>query len=230
MMTHAPTDFAVHMLGLLKNCGTTGNSGHTPRKSFNAQENAGTGPAVGVGPIEFDRSRLSAMIGTNIIAKKQILIEPVTTVTSGTAIFKERPHQLGLDGVPTEWHAIVRKLSAVEPVEGFSFERWRELINDGETFLGKWGAAAFKIGWTARDLFGVHPKAPAARYDVMGLIPMLSRAAVMSLTDSAAIMRSQSGAVLTYRRQHQAGAVLLSQMVLWAEIGSTLDTGAAIAR
>jgi hypothetical protein len=167
-----------------------------------------------MGPFELDRSQPLSLIGTNNVTKKQVLAEPVTTGTGGTAIFKEGTHQLGSDGVPAEWHAILQELSAAEPVSGFSYGRWQELIDDGETFLGKWGTAAFKFGWTTLDLFGVHPAAPAARYDVMGLIPMLSRADVMSLTDSAAIVRRQSGAVLTYRGHYREGAVVLSQVRL----------------
>jgi hypothetical protein len=52
--------------------------------------------------------------------------------------------------------------------------------------------------------------APAARFDVMGLIPILNGAAVLALTNVTATMRRPSGAVLSYRRSEQSGAVLLS--------------------
>jgi hypothetical protein len=59
-------------------------------------------------------------------------------------------------------------------------------------------------------LFGVHPDAPAARFDVMGLIPILNGATVLTLTDSTATMRRPSNAILTYRRGGRADAALIT--------------------
>jgi hypothetical protein len=36
-------------------------------------------------------------------------------------------------------------------------ERWAQAISDAETFLAVWGAQARLLGWTARELFGLHP-------------------------------------------------------------------------
>ena len=36
-------------------------------------------------------------------------------------------------------------------------ERWLQAINDAEAFLSVWGAQAGALGWTARELFGLHP-------------------------------------------------------------------------
>src|SRR5580704_12969574 len=56
--------------------------------------------------------------------------------------------------------------------------RWQQAIQDADSFIAKWGAQAQALGWTARDLFGLHsvPTQPAptyqrlARYDSTGLI------------------------------------------------------------
>jgi hypothetical protein len=103
-------------------------------------------------------------------------------------------------------------LKAREPVEWLSTERWRFLISDTENFLQRWGSAAHSLGWTALDLFGVHPIAPAARFDVMGLLPIMNGGAVVNLTDDAATLRARTGAVLTYRRSTERGAVLISDV------------------
>jgi hypothetical protein len=93
-----------------------------------------------------------------------------------------------------------------------SAERWRFLISDAENFLQRWGSAAHSLGWTALDLFGVHPLAPAARFDVMGLLPVMNGAAILTLTDTAATLRARTGAVLTYRRSTERGAVLITEV------------------
>jgi hypothetical protein len=99
-----------------------------------------------------------------------------------------------------------------DPVEWMSAERWRFLISDAENFLPRWGSAAHSLGWTALDLFGVHPAAPAVRFDVMGLLPIMNGGAVVNLTDGAATLRARSGVTLTYRRSTERGAVLISEV------------------
>jgi hypothetical protein len=81
------------------------------------------------------------------------------------------------------------------------------VLSDAENFLSRWGAAAHALGWTALDLFGVHPTVPAARFDVMGLVLLICGGEVIALTASSATIRRRSGAVLTYRRGDQTGAV-----------------------
>ena len=85
-----------------------------------------------------------------------------------------------------EWHAISCELAeADEPLECFR-DRWKTMAQDARAFLDRWGRAAHLLGWTALDLFGVHPDAPAARFDVMGLVPMLNGRRVIAITKEAA--------------------------------------------
>jgi hypothetical protein len=86
------------------------------------------------------------------------------------------------------------------------------MLSDAESFLGRWGDTAHQLGWTALDLFGVHPIAPAARFDIMGLLPLLHGGAVIALTEDAAAIRRPSNAILTYRRGDQAGAVCITEV------------------
>jgi hypothetical protein len=73
-----------------------------------------------------------------------------------------------------------------------------------------WGAQAGTVGWTARELFGLHPvtERPAptfrrlSRYDSTGLIWLLQGRPVIGLTENEAAIQS-AGAVVTYRKQRK---------------------------
>jgi hypothetical protein len=96
-------------------------------------------------------------------------------------------------------------------------DRWRQAVEDGRQFLAAWGAKAQAFGWTARELFGLHPvpERPAPNYsrlsrlDHTGLIWLLRGRPVTMLTATEAVMRCQSGATLRYCRQkeHTAGSL-----------------------
>ena len=102
---------------------------------------------------------------------------------------------------------ILRELERRCP-DHVSLVDWQQAIKDGRRFLGKWGEPAEALGWTARDLFGLHevPQTPhasyrrLARYDCTGLIWLLRGAVVVNLTDSTATICGRLGAVTTYRR------------------------------
>jgi hypothetical protein len=68
-------------------------------------------------------------------------------------------------------------------------------------FLAEWGREAARLGWTEEDVFGLHPLAPNARYDCMGLVPMLHGRKVVSLVADRATISTPSGGTLTYYRQ-----------------------------
>jgi hypothetical protein len=86
-------------------------------------------------------------------------------------------------------------------------DRWHRAIADATTFTTNWGAEAQAFGWTAGDLFGLHP-VPAhptptfqrlSRYDETGLIWLLRGRAVVALTETNAAIQGTT-AVLTYRK------------------------------
>ena len=81
------------------------------------------------------------------------------------------------------------------------------------SFLAKWGRQAEALGWTARELFGLHP-VPAqpvptfrrlARYDTTGLIWLLQGRPVIALTETDAAIQS-AGADRDVPQTPQAGA------------------------
>ena len=88
-------------------------------------------------------------------------------------------------------------------------DRWHQAVADATAFISEWGAQAHAFGWTAPDLFGLHPvpDRPAGNYDRLarldhaGLVWLLRHRPVIVLTSTEAIMHCRSGASLTYRRQ-----------------------------
>jgi hypothetical protein len=87
-------------------------------------------------------------------------------------------------------------------------DRWRQALGDGCRFLARWGEQAEALGWTARDLFGLHqpPEKPhpsysrLSRYDESGLVWLLQGCEVVALTDATAAIQTSTGAITTYRR------------------------------
>ena len=90
-------------------------------------------------------------------------------------------------------------------------DRWRQAVQDSRRFLAKWGAQAEALGWTARDLFGLaaiptkpHPSyRRLSRYDETGLIWLLCGLQVLALTESTAVVESQTGLATVYRRHNK---------------------------
>jgi len=78
-------------------------------------------------------------------------------------------------------------------------DRARLFRRDATRFLTEWGCQAEALGWAPGDLFGLHPAAPLARYDCMGLIWLLRGERVMAITETAA--RLSNG--LTFYRKGQ---------------------------
>ena len=90
-------------------------------------------------------------------------------------------------------------------------KRWRQAVEDGRRFLAEWGEKAAALGWTAYDLFGLAP-VPAApkpsferlsRYDLTGLVWLLSGRRVIAMSDRTAAIETASGGTLTYRRHNK---------------------------
>jgi hypothetical protein len=100
-------------------------------------------------------------------------------------------------------------------------DRWRQGIADAMAFISKWGAQAQAFGWTACELFGLHPvperPAPSyrrlSRYDETGLIWLLRSRPVVALTKTNAAIQGAT-AVLTYRKINKPALALLWQIYL----------------
>jgi hypothetical protein len=85
---------------------------------------------------------------------------------------------------------------------------WQQAVEDSRRFLAQWSEQALALGWTSRDLFGLHtpPDEPRSsyrrlsRYDCTGLVWLLRGRPVVALTEGTAAIRSTTGNVTKYRK------------------------------
>jgi hypothetical protein len=210
-MTHSSGDFTAHVLDLLKNSGPTGPSGPTTGKALISNDKVGTTRRDEVGPVENEWSQHVRASGPGKSCEKQSLAGGGTSGTTGTSLFAGGEDQSDRGGSPAEWHAILADLERRSCPDWLTPDRWDAVLSDAENFLSRWGVAAHALGWTALNLFGVHPTAPASRLDAMGLLLLICGGAVIALTASSATIRRRSGSVLTYRRSKHDEAVSMSK-------------------
>ncbi len=104
-------------------------------------------------------------------------------------------------GMPGEWVRGVADLLVMARPASCPAERWKTMREDAYHFLRDHAARAHALGWTALNLFGVHPGKPWVRFDVMGLVPLLNGARVTALSNIEAVIKKPNGARLTFRRR-----------------------------
>lgn len=130
--------------------------------------------------------------------------------------FEERAAVLW-DGTsaPLEWIEGFARLNVTRRPKGFSQAQWERVLDDGGRFLdGGWAEKAADVGWSAKDAFGVHPLAPNARYDAMGLVPLMRGGEIIDLTSRRATIRMPGGNCLTYYlRRESSEAIALWDMI-----------------
>jgi hypothetical protein len=88
---------------------------------------------------------------------------------------------------------------------------WQQAVADADPFLAAWGARAELLGWTARDLFGLHrpPARPhpsysrLSRYDETGLCWLRDGRPVTLLSSTSAVIQNPTGNVTTYRKDRR---------------------------
>ncbi len=97
--------------------------------------------------------------------------------------------------------------------QAFTPARWVGLKSDATTLLVDHGDDLAAAGWTAADLFSVHPKAPEARQDYKGAVPLIHGRKVDGVTPETVTLRSADGSRLTiYRTPSQPGSVMLWEL------------------
>jgi len=119
-------------------------------------------------------------------------------------------------GAPHEWVEGFARLNVTRAPKGFSQAQWEQVLEDGGRFLDcGWAEKAAEAGWSAKDAFGVHPLAPNARYDAMGLVPLIRGGEIVDLTPRRATIRMPGGNCLTYYLRRESSEAI----ALWDMIG-----------
>lgn len=211
-MKHDLEAFSREIVALINRSGDTGPSGDKLNKPLLDTSFFVPTPQTLLSPLIADLSPDVASSADRENEYSQRARTYVPCVPTATNVFRDDQIPNMDHCGPAEWHAVLAELERREPVAWLGGERWAVLLSDGGSFVMRWGGVAHSLGWTSLDLFGVHPIAPAVRFDVMGLIPTLNRAEVLALTCQTATIRRTSGAVLTYRRLGRADAILISDI------------------
>jgi hypothetical protein len=122
-------------------------------------------------------------------------------ILNGSDAARSQPEQLGFIRINRLFRTLQLSFEALEIrcPEQVEIRRWQQTVDDGWRFLSSWGEQAAALGWSDHDLFALHPFAPDARYDTMGLVWLLRGRPVVALTASTAAIRTVCGSTLTYR-------------------------------
>jgi hypothetical protein len=88
------------------------------------------------------------------------------------------------------------------PPGGFDAQRWVVGVCWARWIAVDYGLLTFANGWEAVELFGLHPVAPATRYDSMGLAFLLRRSTqILQLNRERAVIRDRSSDQGSERRR-----------------------------
>ncbi len=136
-------------------------------------------------------------IMTELRAHKVEVIDFLTRPIARVVLLHRPP------GVPEVWVQGVADLLAMARPASCPDAKWQALREDAYRFLRDHAGRAHELGWTALDLFGVHREQPWVRFDCTGLVPFLSGAKIVALSDTEAVIEKPSGAQLTFRRRGQ---------------------------
>ncbi|WOH66182.1 hypothetical protein [Bradyrhizobium sp. BWA-3-5] len=208
-MKHDLQAFSRDIMALMKMSGDSGGSGDTFEKSLRHMDFFVPTQETIVSPLENEWGQPLAASGDRKPQQIESVTQGVPSVPTATTDFEEGRTTQFFEDDPAGWHAILQQLKRMQAPDWAGAERWSQMIEDANAFLSNWDRAACDLGWTALDLFGVHPVAPGRRYDLMGLMMLLGGGTVFALTEQTAAFRRPSGSALTYRRKHMSGATLL---------------------
>jgi hypothetical protein len=107
-----------------------------------------------------------------------------------------------LPGIPGAWVAGLARLHPDCPPADVPATRWQQFVDDARrVFDGGIVAQAAAAGWTAHDLFGCDDEKPFARVDQWGLVWFVKGGRAVSMSMSAAVIETPTGARQTYRRR-----------------------------
>jgi hypothetical protein len=152
---------------------------------------AGPPPEAVLAALKCHKVEIMALLEAEEAARLNSLTSPNSQPSSSGKVFA------------TAFTALERRRpDYVEP------ERWHQAVDDGRRFLDQWGNQSAALGWTAKELFGLHtpPTNPhpsydrLARYDDRGLVWVLEGKPVVAMSSSTAAIKHKTGTITAYRK------------------------------
>jgi hypothetical protein len=140
-----------------------------------------------------------------LAANKPSVIEELSRLEPvHVADWEERAAHLEYDaGLPRSWAEPFARLLCSRPLGDFNPTRWQRVVDGALIFIDEWGAEAYRLGWTAEDILGLHATAPAARNDCKGIAWLLERGRVVAIdANGADIVTAQGSRQRFYRNKH----------------------------
>lgn len=139
-------------------------------------------------------------------SENQLAEQPLPTRCSLETDFEERAAIIQYEaGVPRDWAEGYARLLCIERPEAISPRRWQQILDDGGYFLERWARQAAQLDWSLLEVFGVSPKAPEHRLDMLGLVPSLCGCRVVMLTAEAATIQAGPDHTLRIFRRVERG-------------------------
>lgn len=136
-------------------------------------------------------------IKNKIKNQKEYLYRPADIADIGSIPSKE-PEVLDF---PTLWsNAIEITLTRNKPKE-ISESRWSTIIQRLDVLIHAEKPHLLKMieyGWSTEEIFGCHQFAPDLRIDGMGLLMLMTNAAIAEIKPKVAFLKHKDGAVTTY--------------------------------
>jgi len=157
------------------------------------------------------KSQNAAVEGLPKLTKHSPAVDVTQRATANESFGSfDSAHRTAFSNFPARYSWVLTALDAGCP-DLVPVNRWQLAVDDARAFLERWGDQAEALGWTARDLFGLHqPPTPPhptysqlSRYDETGLIWLLQGRPVVALTETTAAIQNPTGAITTYRRRNK---------------------------
>lgn len=91
------------------------------------------------------------------------------------------------------WRVGLRQLREEGRPDFVRSSEWGAVMEMAERFLAQWGAKAEALGWSAGDLFSLHPEGSLARYAQRGAAFLLAGREVVAITADTITYRPHGG-------------------------------------
>ena len=124
------------------------------------------------------------------------------SVKSGKTSWQTRAAILEAD-LPSTWSDPFARLLTGGPHGDFDAIYWSRILPGANLFADQWSAEAYRLGWTAAEVFGLDDLKPATRHDRKGLAWLLPDGArVISLDERGADIVTNQGTQQRFYRNH----------------------------